>query len=163
MSRDQCILISIFYPGAPAGNLFTSISFHYDERERVTGPMKIRNRGLRLAVSVALMSAATAVLWFIKSAGVGSHHLYLYLLPVILIRIFCGTRLAMFWAAAAIVLGNFFLQDPLYSLYNDNPLEYGDLVCFVILAVTAIKSTPSRRERAASHFPVADPQEGRGR
>jgi K+-sensing histidine kinase KdpD len=117
--------------------------------------MKIRNRGLRLAVSVALMSAATAILWYIKSAGIGSHHVYLYLLPVILVRIFCGTRLSMFWTAIAIVLGNYFLQDPAYTFYNDNPLEYGDLVCFAILAVTAIKSMPSRRERKGSRFPIA--------
>jgi K+-sensing histidine kinase KdpD len=114
-----------------------------------------KNRGLRLAVSVALMSAATAILWYMRSAGVGSHHVYLYLLPVILIRILCGIRVATFSVLTAIVLANYFLQAPIYSLYNDNPLEYGDLVCFVILAVTAIKSMPSRREREASHFPVA--------
>ena len=113
-----------------------------------------KNRGMRLAVSVALMSAATAILWYMRSAGVGSHHVYLYLLPVILIRILCGIRVATFSVLTAIVLANYFLQAPIYSLYNDNPLEYGDLLCFAILAVTAIKSMPSRKERGAFELPV---------
>jgi hypothetical protein len=31
-----------------------------------------------------------------------------------------------------------FLQKPLYIFGNGNPLEYGDLFCFALLAITAI-------------------------
>jgi hypothetical protein len=41
--------------------------------------------------------------------------------------------------AIALVSADYFLQEPLYSFANDNPLEYGDLICFALLAVTAIK------------------------
>src|SRR4029077_8527780 len=40
---------------------------------------------------------------------------------------------------STLLCADFFLQPPLYSFVNDNPLEYGDLVAFALLAVTAIK------------------------
>jgi hypothetical protein len=36
-------------------------------------------------------------------------------------------------------VADFFLQAPQYSFVNDNPLEYGDLFAFALLAATAIK------------------------
>jgi hypothetical protein len=45
-------------------------------------------------------------------------------------------------------------EQPLYSLANDSLLEYGDLVCFAPLAVTAIKfirglARPPTKKKAA--------------
>ena len=48
-------------------------------------------------------------------------------------------RLALLSAAIALVCADYFLQEPLYSLANDDPREYGDLFVFALLAVTAIK------------------------
>jgi len=81
-----------------------------------------------------------------------SHHLvYLYLLPVVLIAALYNGRLAILCAAIALIGADYFLQEPLYSLANDNPLEYGDLVWFILLAVTAIKFirglAPSRTKK----------------
>jgi K+-sensing histidine kinase KdpD len=98
------------------------------------------SRAVRVAVSLALVAAVTAILWRIKVAVGGSHQfVYFYLFPVIWVRILYSETLAALCAVVASVLANYFLQDPVYSLYNDNPLEYGDLVCFVVLALLAIK------------------------
>jgi len=93
-----------------------------------------------LIVSFGVMASATAILWRVELAGTGTHHLvYLYLLPVALIAVLYTGRLAMLCAAAAMVFADYFLQAPIYSLANDNPLEWGDLICFAILAAIAIK------------------------
>jgi K+-sensing histidine kinase KdpD len=104
--------------------------------------MWFAKRALPVAVSLALVAAVTAILWRIKVTVGGSHQfVYSYLFPVIWIRILYSEVLAALCAAIASVLVNYFLQDPLYSLYNENPLEYGDLVCFLVLALLAIKCT----------------------
>ena len=93
-----------------------------------------------IAVSVGLILATTAVLWRINSAAAGSYHLvYIYLFPVALIAALYSGRLALLGAAIALVCADYFLQKPLYILGNDNPLEYGDLFVFALLAVTAIQ------------------------
>ena len=64
---------------------------------------------------------------------------YIYLFPVALIAALYNGRLALLSAALALVCADYFLQEPLYSLANDDPREYGDLFVFALLAVTAIK------------------------
>jgi K+-sensing histidine kinase KdpD len=104
--------------------------------------MWFATKALRVAVSLALVAAVTAILWRIKLTLGGSHQfVYFYLFPVIWVRMLYSDAMAALCAAIASVLANYFLQDPVYSLYNDNPLEYGDLVCFIILALLAIKCT----------------------
>jgi K+-sensing histidine kinase KdpD len=94
-----------------------------------------------IAVSVGLVLAVTTVLWHINSTAVGSHRLvYFYLFPVTLIAALYNGRLAALSIALAVLCADYFLQEPLYSLANDDPLEYGDLFCFALLAVIAIKS-----------------------
>jgi len=94
-----------------------------------------------IVVSVGLILAVTAIFWQIKlSTGEASYGLvYIYLLPVTLIAALYNGRLAVLSAAIAIFCADFFLQDPLYSFANDNPLEYGDLFAFALLAIPAIK------------------------
>jgi K+-sensing histidine kinase KdpD len=91
-------------------------------------------------VSVVLVLAVTAVLWHVNSAAAGSYHLaYIYLFPVALIAALYNGRLALLATAVALICADYFLQKPLYILGNDNPLEYGDLFVFALLAVTTIK------------------------
>jgi len=93
-----------------------------------------------IAVSLMLISAVTVILWQVKLSTSGLHHLvYFYLLPVVLIAFLYNSGLAMLSAAIALICADLFLQDPIYSLANDNPLEYGDLVWFALLAVMASK------------------------
>ena len=102
--------------------------------------MRALKGAFSVVVSIGLMLAVTAILWQLKLATGGSHRLvYIYLFPVILIAAVYTGRLAVLSAAIAIFCADFFLQDPLYSFANDNPLEYGDLIVFAVLAVTAIK------------------------
>ena len=102
--------------------------------------MWLANKALPLAVSLALVAAVTAVLWRVKVAFGGSHQfVYFYLFPVILIRILFSDALAALCAAIASLLANYFLQDPIYSFYNADPLDYGDLVGFFLLSLLAIK------------------------
>ena len=86
------------------------------------------------------MAAVTALLWQINQTAEGSRALvYIYLFPVALIAALYNGRLALFSTAMALVCADLFLQEPLFSFANDNPREYGDLVCFAVLAATAIK------------------------
>jgi K+-sensing histidine kinase KdpD len=95
---------------------------------------------LPIVVSVGLVLAATAVLWHINSTAAGSYHLvYIYLFPVALIAALYNGRLALLSAAIALICADYFLQKPLYIFGNDNPLEYGDLFVFALLAITTIK------------------------
>ncbi len=95
---------------------------------------------LSIAEAVGLILAVTAVLWLLKLGSGDHHHLvYVYLFPVALIAGFYSGRLAVLSVVTALLCADYFLQEPLYSLANDNPREYGDLFCFAILAITAIK------------------------
>jgi K+-sensing histidine kinase KdpD len=102
--------------------------------------MRLGNKVLPMAVSLAIVAAVTAVLWRIKLTVGGSHqYVYFYLFPVILIRVLFSDALAALCAAIASLLANYFLQDPLYSLYNADRLDYGDLIGFFLLSLLAIK------------------------
>jgi K+-sensing histidine kinase KdpD len=93
-----------------------------------------------IAMTVGLILTVTAILWRINSTVTGSYHLvYIYLFPVTLIAAVCNGRLALLGTAIALICADYFLQKPLYILGNDNPLEYGDLFVFALLAVTTIK------------------------
>ena len=95
---------------------------------------------LPIVVSIGLILAVTAILWQLRLAANSSPHLiYIYLFPVTLIAALYNGRLAVLSAAIAILCADFFLQDPLYTFANDDPLEYGDLFVFALLAVPAIK------------------------
>jgi K+-sensing histidine kinase KdpD len=102
--------------------------------------MRVLKGLMPIAASLGLMSVVTALLWQINQTAAGSHALvYIYLFPVALIAALYNGRIAVLSAAVALVCADYFLQEPLYSLANNNPREYGDLVCFALLAVTAIK------------------------
>ena len=102
--------------------------------------MRIFKGSIPIGMSLGVMAAVTALLWHLKVTTTGSDHLvFLYLMPVVLIAVFYTGRLAILCAALAVILGDYYLQDPLYSLANDNPLEYVDLVVFAGLAAMAIK------------------------
>jgi K+-sensing histidine kinase KdpD len=120
--------------------------------------MRALKDALPIAVSVGLILAVTAMLWRLNSTAAGSYHLvYIYLFPVALIAALYNGRLALLCTAIALICADYFLQKPLYILGNDNPLEYGDLFVFALLAVTAIKFVrivmrPRVRGLAAKRF-----------
>jgi K+-sensing histidine kinase KdpD len=92
-----------------------------------------------IAASLGLMAAVTVLLWQVNLTAASPGLIYIYLFPVALIATIYNGRVAVLATAMALVCADYFLQEPIYSLANDNPREYGDLVCFTLLAVTAIK------------------------
>jgi K+-sensing histidine kinase KdpD len=95
-----------------------------------------------IAVSLALIAATTAVLFYVHTTQTAPHRLvYFYLLPVILIAVVFSGRLALVCAGMAVLAADYYLQDPIYSFYNSNILEFGDSIWFAILAALSIKTT----------------------
>jgi len=99
----------------------------------------VRKGVIPIAASLGLIAATTLLLWHLRTTGHSQHLVYLYLLPIILIAVLYTSRLALLCTAIAMVLADYFLQAPLFSLVSSNPLEYGDLIWFAILAAIAIK------------------------
>ena len=62
-----------------------------------------------------------------------------YLLPIALVATLYGSLLATLYGIAATFCAAFFLYDPLYSFYVASPLDVGELVCFVGLALIGAK------------------------
>jgi len=52
-----------------------------------------------------------------------------------------GSVLSMFCAIAATLFAAFFLYDPIYSLYVEDPREVGELILFAGTAVIGAKCT----------------------
>jgi K+-sensing histidine kinase KdpD len=102
--------------------------------------MGILARAAPVALVLAIVSVVTVVLWLIRVSVVGPQHLvFFYLLPVALIATLYGSVPAMLYGIAAALCAAFFLYDPLYSFYVTSPLDVGELVCFVGLAVIGAK------------------------
>lgn len=102
--------------------------------------MGILRRAAPVVLVFAVVSVVTAVLWFIQISAVGPQHLvFFYLLPIALVATLYGSLLAMLYGIAATLCAAFFLYDPLYSFYVASPLDVGELVCFVGLALIGAK------------------------
>ena len=102
--------------------------------------MGIVNRATPVAVVLAIVAAVTAILWLFRSSTVGQQHLvFFYLLPTAVVATFYGSLPAMLCAVAATLCAAFFLYDPLYSFYVTSPVEVGELICFVGLALIGAK------------------------
>jgi len=115
-----------------------------------------------IAASLAVIAAVTAILWYVKVEVAGPHHLvFFYLLPITLVAILYGSLPATLCALVALACAAFLLYDPVYSFYVSNPLEFGDLVCFALLALIAVKCTgellrPLEKAPAAKPHDVAE-------
>jgi K+-sensing histidine kinase KdpD len=93
-----------------------------------------------VAVSLAVVSAVTAILWYVKLAMIGPDHpVFLYLLPMALVAIVYGSWPALLGVFTAVACADFFLYEPLYTLNVSTRLESCDLVCFALLAVIGVK------------------------
>jgi K+-sensing histidine kinase KdpD len=95
---------------------------------------------ISVIVTLAMVSAVTAVLWYFKLATFGPDHpVFFYLLPIGLVTIFYGSLPALLAIFTATACADFFLYDPLYSLNISSGLELGDLVYFALLALMGVK------------------------
>ena len=102
--------------------------------------MGILRRATPVAMVLAVVAIITAVLWLIRISVVGPQHLvFFYLLPIAVVASLYGSLPAMLYGIAAAFCAAFFLYDPLYSFYVATPLDVGELVCFVGLALIGAK------------------------
>jgi len=112
-------------------------------------------------VTFMAVVAVTMILFYFKLAGVGPHHpIFFYLLPIALVAILFGSLPATLFAVAATLCSAYFLYDPIYSFQIANPRELGDLVCFAVLALMAVKCT-FELLRPAGKMPAARARYGR--
>ena len=102
--------------------------------------MDILRRAAPVAVVLVIVSAVTVVLWFVRMSAVGPHHLvFFYLLPIALVATLYGNLVGILCGIAATLCAAFFLYDPLYSFYVTSPLDVGELIWFVGLAMIGAK------------------------
>jgi K+-sensing histidine kinase KdpD len=123
--------------------------------------MWIVKGAIPFAVTFAVVSAVTAILWYVKLAGIGTHHpVFFYLLPIALLAMLYGIVPGVLCAVAATLCSAFFLYDPIYSFDVSNRLEFGDLVCFMVLALMGVKCAVELL-RPVAQIPTAKPRFGR--
>ena len=102
--------------------------------------MRIVKGAIPFAVTLAVVAAVTIILLYFKLAGVGPHHpIFFYLLPIAAVALIYGSGPATMFALVATLCGAFFLYDPVFSFQVTNRLEIGDLICFAVLALMAVK------------------------
>ena len=102
--------------------------------------MQLVKAAMPVAVSLAVMSAVTAVLWHFKLATFGPDHpIFFYLLPIALVTIAFGSFPALLCIFTATACADYFLYDPLYSFNISSRVEFGDLACFAFLALMGVK------------------------
>jgi K+-sensing histidine kinase KdpD len=107
-----------------------------------------------VAVALAVVAVLTAILWYAKLAGIGPHHpVFVYLLPIALLALVFGGAPAVLSTIVATLCGAFFLYEPIYSFNIANALEWGDLICFVVLALIGVKCTVEL-SRPGARIPV---------
>jgi K+-sensing histidine kinase KdpD len=95
--------------------------------------MPVLKRIAPVAVSLAIIFAVTAVLFYLKDAHEGAQHLiFFYLLPTAFVAMIYGSVLSMFCAIAATLIAAFFLYSPIYSLSVSDPREVGELIVFAV-------------------------------
>ncbi len=112
--------------------------------------MPSAQQAVRIAVSLGVIGAATAVLVYLKLTDVGLHHpIFVYLPLIALLALALGSVAALSGAAAAIAASTYFLYDPIYSFAVANALEVGDLLWFALLAVIAVKCTRALSRRSS--------------
>ena len=102
--------------------------------------MPILKRLTPVAVSLAIISAVTAILFYLRDAHEGPQHLiFFYLVPTAFVATIYGSVLAMLCAIVATLLATFFLYDPIYSLYVSDPREVGELILFAAIGLIGAK------------------------
>jgi K+-sensing histidine kinase KdpD len=123
--------------------------------------MRIVKGILPFAVTLAIVALVTALLFYGKLAGVGPHHpIFFYLLPIALVALLYGSVPATLFAVAATLCGTYFLYDPIFTFQFDNRLEIGDVICFSVLALMAVKCT-FELLRPGAKIPIARARYGR--
>jgi K+-sensing histidine kinase KdpD len=104
--------------------------------------MSIVRTAVPAAVALIVVFFVTLILWYFRLSTVGPEHpIFFYLLPLALLTLLYGRLPALLGIFTAAVCADFFLYDPLYSFEIGSRAEFGDLACFALLSLTAVKCT----------------------
>jgi K+-sensing histidine kinase KdpD len=123
--------------------------------------MSVWKGAVSVTVTLAVMSAVTAILWYFKLATFGpAHPVFFYLLPIGLVMILYGSLPALLAVFTAAACADFFLYEPLYSFEISTRTELGDLACFSLLALMGVKCA-SELFRPSEKVPAAKSRYGR--
>jgi K+-sensing histidine kinase KdpD len=113
--------------------------------------MRILKGALPATVALTVVSAVTLVLWYFKLATVGPDHpVFFYLLPIAAVTILYGSWPALLGVFMAAACADYFLYDPIYSFDITTRVEFGDLACFLFLALIGVKCASELFHRPAN-------------
>lgn len=102
--------------------------------------MSVVTRAMPIAVSLTVVGAVTALLWYINLTTASPRDpLFFYVLPIIVVAIIYGRWPALLAVIAACVSADYFLYAPLYTFDMPSRVEFGDLLCFSLLALIGVK------------------------
>ena len=103
--------------------------------------MQLLKRTAPFAVSLVIILAVTAVLFYFKRTHHGPHHhlVFFYLVPTAFVAIVYGSVLSMLSAILATLVAAFSLYDPIYSLYVSDTREIGELIVFALTVLIGAK------------------------
>ena len=101
--------------------------------------MPLLKKTTPLAVSLAIILAVTAVLFYFNTARHHHHLVFFYLFPTALVAMIYGSVLSMLCAIVATLLATFFLYDPIYSFYVSDLREVGELILFASVGLIGAK------------------------
>lgn len=102
--------------------------------------MSVMTWAKSVAISLAVIAAVTAVLWYLKLTPFSVRDpVFFYVLPIVVVALIYGRLPALLGAFAAFLCADYFLYDPLYSLNISSRVEFGDLACFTLLALIGVK------------------------
>jgi K+-sensing histidine kinase KdpD len=117
--------------------------------------MSVLKGAVSVTVTLAVVSAVTAVLWYFKLATVGPEHpVFFYLLPIGVVMLLYGSLPALLAVFTAAACADYFLYDPIYSFVISSRVEFGDLTCFSLLALITVKCA-SELFRPSAKIPAA--------
>jgi K+-sensing histidine kinase KdpD len=112
--------------------------------------MSILTRAVPAVVSMAVVAALTAILWYLKLTEASPRNpAFFYVAPIIVIAIVYGRGPALLGVITALACADFFLYDPLYTFDITSRVEVGDLMCFSLLTVTGVKCAVELFHRSA--------------
>jgi K+-sensing histidine kinase KdpD len=105
--------------------------------------MRWSKQGRPISLSLAIIAAVTAVLFYFKDDDprTDQHLVFFYLLPTAFVAILYGSVVSMLCAIAATFAAAFFLYDPIFSFYVSSPREVGELIFFAGTALIGAKCT----------------------
>jgi K+-sensing histidine kinase KdpD len=115
--------------------------------------MPVFKRIAPVAVSLAIIFAVTAVLFYLKEVHGGAQHLvFFYLLPTAFVAMIYGSVLSMLCAIIATLIAAFFLYSPIYSLYVSDLREVGELILFAVIGLVGAKCIAELRRLPEKNF-----------